>query len=76
MIENIIKIKMKEKILKCENCKMDTRHLVGKKHSVQNGGRREIRHCCECGQRIIKNRRTGQHIKNYSNEKTNKELLS
>lgn len=66
---------MKQKIIRCENCKEETRHLVGKKHSVQNGGKREIKHCLLCNKRIIKNRRQGQYIKDYSNDKRNIGLI-
>jgi hypothetical protein len=64
---------MKERIIRCENCKTETRHLIGKKHSVQNGSKREIKHCCNCGLRTIKNMKESRtYIKDYSNDKQNK----
>lgn len=58
---------MKQKIVRCENCKTETRHLIGKKYSPKNGSKRDIKHCCECGQRIIKNKNK-TYTKNYSNK--------
>lgn len=60
---------MKERIIYCDNCKTETRHLVSKKHSVQNGAKREFKHCTLCNLRTIKNRKEGRtYIKNYSNK--------
>lgn len=62
---------MKQKILHCENCKKETRQLIGNKYSVQNGNKRNIKHCCECGLRIIKNKN-----KTYSRDYSNKNGIS
>jgi len=63
---------MKQKIMKCDKCGIETRHLIGKKESVQNGAKREFKHCCECNQRTIKSKSKGTYIKDYSNDKQNK----
>ena len=60
---------MKQRILRCDKCGEDTRQLVGKKHSVQNGGKREFHHCTKCNIRTIKSKKNGQYTKNYSNTK-------
>lgn len=60
---------MKQKILRCDNCGKETRHLVGKKMSPANGTKREIKHCCNCGMRQIKNNKNGNHTRSYANEK-------
>ena len=58
--------------MRCENCKAETRHLIGKKHSVQNGSKREIKHCTGCNQRTIRSKTKGTYIKDYSNDKQRK----
>jgi transcription elongation factor Elf1 len=60
---------MKERIIHCDNCNKDTRQLIGKKESVQNGAKREFRHCTNCNLRTIKNKKEGKtYIKDYSNK--------
>ena len=55
---------MKEKILYCEFCKEETRHLTTEKMGHKRTSyhkRREIKHCTQCNKRTIKNRK-----KNYT----------
>lgn len=49
---------MKEKLLKCEKCNEQTRHLTTKKMSVHRGSygvRREVKHCTKCNVRTVHN---------------------
>ena len=49
---------MKRRILYCEECKEDTRHLVTKKLGSKRGKfrtRRDVKHCCKCNIRNVKN---------------------
>lgn len=54
---------MKEIIMRCENCKDDTRHLTTKKISTTRTGyktRRTVKHCCKCNMRTITNMKLGK----------------
>jgi len=49
---------MKRRILHCDICNEDTRHLVTEKYSTTRMGcrqRRTVKHCCQCNVRIIHN---------------------
>lgn len=49
---------MKEKLLNCEFCNEETRHITFKKGSGKGGShrtKREVKHCTKCNIRTIKN---------------------
>ena len=51
---------MKTKIQRCEKCKEDTCHDIGKKQATGTRGaylKRSTSRCRKCGTRIIKNQR-------------------
>ncbi len=56
---------MKTKIKKCENCKEETIHDIGKKQATSRSGahtRRTTSRCRKCGTREIMNRKNGRRV--------------
>lgn len=70
---------MKEKILRCEYCNEETRHLVFRVGSTRKGSRksrRDVKHCTECNKRTIKNyKQNRSYVRNYGNIQKNSEVL-